>query len=143
MLSKEDVIMMARAFAFESPFAFMYWPSVREDLYTFLEHKSAASASHLACILMVCPCPRLTFSFFDSAKNLYKHLAFGTSLLEHVSQLYSPALFFTEALNLLPQLMLEQSIPALKALTLIVRFTAPSFSASLTVVYAIGSLSSS
>ena len=59
MLSEEDVIIMARAFAFESPFAFTHWPSVREDLHTLLEHKSAASASHLACILMVCPRPRL------------------------------------------------------------------------------------
>lgn len=144
MLSKEDVIMMARAFTFESPFAFTYWPSVREDLYAFLEHKSAASASHLACILMVCPCPMLNFSLFSILlKAFYKHLAFGTSLLEHTSRLYSPTLFFTEALNLLPQLMLEQSIPALKALTLIVRITAPTLPASLTVVYFTGSLSSS
>ena len=88
--------------------------------------------------------PPLTSCFrFHAAESLCKHLAFGTSLLEHVSRLYSPALFFTEALNLLPQLVLEQSIPALKALTLMVRFTASTFSASLTVLYSTGTLSPS
>jgi hypothetical protein len=53
-LSKDDVILLARAFAFESPFAFTYWLSVRDNLNTLLERKSAESASHLACMLMVC-----------------------------------------------------------------------------------------
>jgi hypothetical protein len=122
LLSQEDVINAARAFAFESPFAFIHWPSLKEDLHTLLEHEYAASASRLACILMVRPRPRLPT--LRSAESVYKHLAFGSSLIEHVSRLYEPTLFFTKALNLLPQLVLEQSILALKALTLIVSFMA-------------------
>ena len=81
MLSTEDVIIMARAFAFESPFAFTHWPSVREDLQTLLEHKSAASASHLACILMVCPCPSLVFLSFSLLLKAFASI----SPLEHRS----------------------------------------------------------
>jgi hypothetical protein len=57
LLDQVDVINAARAFAFEAPFAFIHWPSLKQDLHTLLEHKYAASASQLACILMVRSAP--------------------------------------------------------------------------------------
>lgn len=54
LLSGEDVIQMARAFAFEAPFAFVHWPTLKAEIMTLIDQHVSTTAAHLACIFMVC-----------------------------------------------------------------------------------------
>ena len=53
-LTGEDIIRMAREFAFEAPFLFIHWPTLLAEISVLIDQHVSKTAAHLACILMVC-----------------------------------------------------------------------------------------